>query len=69
MEERRAELEAGIAECEKEITACELELANFKSAEESKRLAAMIDDCRSRLANMTKDWEEIAGNLEGARHA
>jgi len=69
MEERREELETKIANCEKEITAYELELANFKSAEESKRLAALIDDCRSRLASMTKDWEEIAGNLEGARHA
>ena len=50
MEQQREELEAKIAECEKEIAAYELELANFKSAEESKRLAALLDDrrCRTR---------------------
>jgi ATP-binding cassette subfamily F protein 3 len=67
MEERRAELENKIAECEKEITAYELELANFKSAEESRRIAALLDDRRTHLAAVTKDWEEIASTLEATR--
>ena len=67
MEERREELEAKIAACEKEIAAFELELANFRSAEESKRVAALLDDRRTRLAAITKDWEELATSLEGAR--
>jgi ATP-binding cassette subfamily F protein 3 len=64
MEKRREELEAKIAECEKEITACELELANFKSAEESKRVATLLDDRRTQLAVITKDWEEVTTSLE-----
>ena len=67
MEQQRAELEAKIADCEKEITACELELANFKSAEESKRVAALLDDRRIQLAAITKDWEEVASSLEATR--
>jgi ATP-binding cassette, subfamily F, member 3 len=69
MEERREELEAKIAECEKEITAYETELANFKSAEESKRVAALLDGRRTHLAAITKDWEEVASSLETSRSA
>jgi ATP-binding cassette subfamily F protein 3 len=64
MEQQREELETKIAECEQEITAYELELANFKSAEESKRLAALLDDRRSHLAAITKHWEKLASSLE-----
>ena len=67
MEQQREELEAKIAECEKEIAAYELELANFKSAEESKRLAALLDARRTALAAMTKDWEDLATSLEQVR--
>jgi ATP-binding cassette subfamily F protein 3 len=68
MEQQREELEAKIAACEEEIAACELELANFKSADESKRVAALLDDRRSHLAAITKDWEELAASLEGGHH-
>lgn len=67
MEQQREDLEAKIAECEKEITACELELANFKSAEESKRVAALLYERRTHLTAITKEWEELATSLEGAR--
>ena len=67
MEQQREQLEAKIAECEKEITAYELDLANFKSAEESKRVAALLEDRRTRLAAITRDWEELALALEGTR--
>jgi ATP-binding cassette subfamily F protein 3 len=69
MEQRREELEKEISRCEAEITACELGLANFKSAEESRRLAALLDDRRSQLAAMNKDWEELAGALEEPRRS
>jgi ATP-binding cassette subfamily F protein 3 len=67
MEQEREELEAKIAECEKEIAAYELEQANFKSAEESRRVAAALEDRRSHLAAITKNWEELATSLEEVR--
>jgi hypothetical protein len=59
MQERRGGLEEEIARCETELTSYELELANFKSAEESIRLAKLIDECRARLGEMMKEWEQI----------
>ena len=47
----------------------ETELANFKSAEESKRIAALLDGRRTHLAAITKDWEEVASSLETSRSA
>jgi predicted ribosome quality control (RQC) complex YloA/Tae2 family protein len=64
MEERRGELEEEIARCEAEIAAYELELANFKSAQESIRFAALIEERRTQLEQMTKDWEQIELALE-----
>ncbi len=64
MQARRGELEEEIARCEAEITTCELDRANFKSAEESIRLAKLIDERRARLEEMTKEWEQIAAALE-----
>jgi len=64
MQARRGELEEGIARCEAEITAYEMDLANFKSSEESIRLAKLIDERRARLEEMTKEWEQIAAALE-----
>jgi ATP-binding cassette subfamily F protein 3 len=67
LEDRREKLESEIAQCEKEIAAYELELANFKSAEESKRIAALLDETRAQLAAKTKDWEDLAISLESSR--
>jgi ATP-binding cassette subfamily F protein 3 len=64
MRKRREELEEEIARCEAEIAAYELELANFKSAQESIRLATRIDECRTQLKEMMKDWEQIETTLE-----
>ena len=57
MRKRREELEEEIARCEAEISAYELELANFKSAQESIRVAALIDERRTHLKQMMKEWE------------
>jgi ATP-binding cassette, subfamily F, member 3 len=69
LQSRHDELEEEIGRREAEITAYELDLANFKSAEESIRLAKRIDELRSQLAEMMKEWEQIAHTLDEAGHA
>jgi ATP-binding cassette subfamily F protein 3 len=69
MERRRKELEEGIARCETEIAACEAELANFKSAEESIRLAKLLDERRTQLKEMMKEWEQASLALESTNPA
>jgi ATP-binding cassette subfamily F protein 3 len=64
MEERRDDLQEEIARCETEIASCELELANFKSAQESIRLATLIEERRTQLREMMKEWEQIERSLE-----
>jgi ATP-binding cassette subfamily F protein 3 len=66
MEKERGELEEQISRCEAEITSLELELGQFKNAEESIRIAALIDKHRSRLKEMTGRWEQLVVALEGA---
>jgi ATP-binding cassette subfamily F protein 3 len=65
MEKQRDELEKQISRCEAEIASLELELGQFKSAEESIRVAARIDEHRSRLKEMTARWEQLVVVLEG----
>jgi ATP-binding cassette subfamily F protein 3 len=65
LEKQRDELEEQISRCEAEITGLELELGRFKSAEESIRLAALIDEHRNRLKEMTERWEQLVVSLEG----
>jgi ATP-binding cassette subfamily F protein 3 len=65
LEKERDDLEEQISRCEAEITGLELELGRFKSAEESIRLAALIDEHRNRLKEMTERWEQLVVNLEG----
>jgi ATP-binding cassette subfamily F protein 3 len=64
MEQHRDELEQEISRCETEITSLELELGNFKNAEESIRVAALIDERRTRLKEMTESWEQLVVTLE-----
>jgi ATP-binding cassette subfamily F protein 3 len=64
MQKRREELEEEISRCEAEIASYELELANFKSAQESIRVAALIDERRNKLKEMMREWEEIETTLE-----
>jgi ATP-binding cassette subfamily F protein 3 len=69
LQSRHDELEEEIGRREAEINAYELDLANFKSAEESIRLAKLIDELRSQLAEMMKEWEQIAHTLDEAGQA
>ena len=61
---QRDELEEQISRCEAEITSLELELGQFKSAEESIRVAARIEEQRTRLKQLTERWERIVVTLE-----
>jgi hypothetical protein len=69
MERRRKELEERIARCETEIAGCEAELANFKSAEESIRLAKLLDERRAQLKELMKEWEQTSLALETTQPA
>ena len=64
MEKERDELEERISRCEAEITSLELELGQFKSAEESIRIAGLVETQRIRLKEITKQWEELVVKLE-----
>jgi len=64
MQERRQELEKEISRCESEITASELGLANFQSAEESIRLAKLIPELRAHLQEIIQEWEQVSVMLE-----
>jgi ATP-binding cassette subfamily F protein 3 len=66
MQERLKELEEEIARCEAEIAACEVDLAHFKSAEESIRLVQLMEECRIRLGELMKEWEQISVTLDEA---
>ena len=59
MQDRGEELEEEIARAEAEITSCELELADFKSAEESIRLTGRIEELRHAIKEMLREWEQI----------
>ena len=69
LQNRHDELEEEIGRCEAEITTYELDLASFKSAEESIRLAKLIDERRSQLREMMKEWEQLAVALDDAGQA
>jgi len=69
MERRRKELEEGIARAETEIASCEAELANFKSAEESIRVAKLLGERRTQLKEMMKEWEQTSLALESTQPA
>jgi ATP-binding cassette subfamily F protein 3 len=64
MQDRRQELEEEIARAEAEVAACELGLANFKSAEESIRLSRRIDELRQGLDEKMREWEQVALALD-----
>ncbi|HUY14493.1 MAG TPA: ATP-binding cassette domain-containing protein [Terriglobia bacterium] len=65
MQARREALEQEIARCEAEINNYEMDLASFKSAQDSIRLAKLIEGGRNRLGKMMKEWEQIALALDG----
>ena len=65
MKDRSEKIEEEIQNCEAEIANYEAELVHFKSAEESIRLNKLLEDHRSELAELLKEWEEVAAVLQG----
>jgi ATP-binding cassette subfamily F protein 3 len=65
MEERRHELEEHVARLEAEIIDCESALTKFVSAQETARLAALLEQRRTELQQMMAEWEEISLAIEG----
>ena len=64
MKQRRDHLEDEIARCETEISASEMALATFTSAEETIRITKQLEGHRTRLGEMMKEWEQLALTLE-----
>jgi ATP-binding cassette subfamily F protein 3 len=66
LRDRATEVEAEIASLEADIAGHEAALADFKSAEESIRVSALLDDRRRRLAALLAEWETVSQQIEGA---
>ena len=64
LEERVLAAEEEIPALEESIAAAEGQMAVFTSAEEAQKLAARVEGMRLRLRVVTKEWEELAGQLE-----
>jgi ATP-binding cassette, subfamily F, member 3 len=64
LEKRREELEEQISRCEGEIASLEAESGQFKSAEESIRVAGRLEENRARLKELTESWESLMVELE-----
>jgi ATP-binding cassette subfamily F protein 3 len=67
MEARCQEVEQAVGAVEAEIAAGEAELSHFVSAEESVRVAAIVEERRAALAALLKEWEELSSSLEAIR--
>ncbi len=65
MEKERDDLVEQISRCEAEIANLEIELGHFKSAEESIRLAGLLDEHRVTLKKITERWEKLVVALDG----
>jgi len=64
MKDRCREIEEQVARLEAEIEGHAQELAHFKSAEESVRLAKSIEQSREEVARLMREWEETAKVIE-----
>ncbi len=64
MKDRCREIEEQVARREAEIEGYGQESAHFKSAEESVRLAKLIEEEREEIAGLMREWEETAKVVE-----
>ena len=60
LRERASELEQEIEKLEAEIAGYESELADFKSAEETMRVSALLEERRATLQSLLAEWEDIS---------
>ena len=64
LQDRARSLEQEIAKAEAEIAGYEAELSDFKSADESMRVMAALDERRADLEKLLHEWEEVSGRIE-----
>ena len=64
LEERVQAAEAEIPELETAIAEAEAQMAVFTSAEEAQKLSSRVQGMRIRLTVVTKEWEQMAEELE-----
>jgi ATP-binding cassette subfamily F protein 3 len=64
MKDRCREIEEQVARLEAEIAGCAQELAHFKSAADSVRLAKSIEQGREEVARLMREWEDTAKVVE-----
>ncbi len=64
MQERLRAVEEEVPRCETAIAVTEGQMANYSSAEETQRLAALLDRLRAEHAALSAEWEILMGELE-----
>ena len=64
MKDRCSAIEAEISDTESSIASLEAEMANFKSTDETLRLAALLDRQRENLATLLSEWETLSETIE-----
>ena len=69
LEERVMAAEEEIPALEESIAEAEGKMAVFTTAEEAQRLALRVEGMRARLGVVTREWEDMAGELEEQRSA
>ena len=67
MQERHQQVEHGIAELETGIAECERELQSFVSAEETQRWTELLATRRGELEGLMTEWESLSQELEEAK--
>lgn len=64
MKDRCATIEQEIARSESEIAGLELQLASFKTTEETLRVTNLLEQHRSNLSSLMNEWEQLAQTIE-----
>ena len=64
MQERLCSVEAEVPRCEASIAITEGQMANYSSAEETQRLAALLEKLRAEHGALSTEWETLMLELE-----
>ena len=65
-QERMRALEEQIESAESGIAECESALANFVSAEETKRQSELLEQRKAEVVTLMTEWEQVSQTLEEA---
>ena len=64
LRDRAGTIEEEVERLEAEIAGYEAALADFKSAEETIRIAALMEERRKSLSSLLSEWEEVSAQIE-----